>query len=114
MRVLPGAYAGATGGEQSGDHALHGKMDTDQCIANAWMENDRDEEVNLDEYAWDDANNVELPIEQLREARNEEMKGRTLKAVRELWGVRGHWDTLHQQYVDRHAQLIGGKWAGCW
>ena len=44
----------------------------------------RGEQDQIDEYAWDDVNDMELPIEKVREARTEEikyMKGTTFKVV---------------------------------
>ncbi len=43
-----------------------------------------EESMELDNYAWDDVNNLELPLEAVREARTEEMsyiRGKTFKVV---------------------------------
>ena len=81
------------------------------------MENDRDEEDNMDEYAWDDVNNVELPIEQLREARKEEMKGRTFKVVEKSQAcgvvgtrsIRSKWTETHNsRYMSE--MLVRSRW----
>ena len=75
----------------SGDPARYEesvKMNIDQILAEEWMDQEReaattyayphgdpgDPSGDLSEYAWDDVNNFELPMNLVREARKEEMK----------------------------------------
>ena len=65
--------------------ALYEEMNVDLILKQGWTEQEHGEFGHLYEYAWDDVNNMELPIEKVREAREEEMKymkGRTFKVVK--------------------------------
>ena len=69
----------------SRDEALYEEMKIDLILKQGWTEQEQGELGHLCEYAWDDVNNMELPIEKVREAREEEMKymkGKTVKVVK--------------------------------
>ena len=69
----------------SRDEALYEEMNIDLILRQGWTEQEQGELGHLYEYAWDDVNNMELPIEKVREAREEEMKymkGKTFKVVK--------------------------------
>ena len=60
-------------------------MEIDQVLKQEWIDNEKGEQDQMNEYAWDDVNDMELPIEKVREARTEEMKymkGKTFKVVK--------------------------------
>ena len=90
----------------SGDSAQYteGEMSIDQVMAEEWMESEQAEEEKVQEYAWDDVNDMELPIEKVREARREEMKymkGKTFKVVKrsEAYTVTGK-SPISTRWVD--------------
>ena len=58
----------------SRDEPLYEEMKIDLILKQDWMEKEQGERGHMDEYDWDDINNMELPIEKVREARGEEMK----------------------------------------
>ena len=61
------------------------EMSVDQVQMMEWAQSDEAEKNLVEEFAWDDVNNMELPIEKVREARLEEMrhmKGRTFVVVK--------------------------------
>jgi 4-diphosphocytidyl-2C-methyl-D-erythritol kinase len=61
----------------SGDpvqYAEREEMSVDRVMAEEWAENERAMEEEMKEYAWDDVNDMPLPIEKVREARREEMR----------------------------------------
>ena len=65
--------------------AQYEEMNIDQIMAVEWMEAEKMIDECVDEYAWDDVNDMELPIDKVREARREEMKymkGKTFKVVK--------------------------------
>ena len=60
-------------------------MNIDLVLKQEWTEQEQGELGHVCEYAWDDVNNMELPIEKVREAREKEMKymkGETFKVVK--------------------------------
>ena len=88
----------------SRDEALYDEMNIDLILKQGWTEQEQGELGHLYEYAWDDVNNMELPIEKVREAREEGMKymkGKTFKVVKksEAYGVTGK-GLLSTKWVD--------------
>ena len=73
---------------------VYEEMNIDQVLKQEWIDNEKGEQDQMDEYAWDDVNDMELPIEKVREARTEEMKdmkGNDVQDCQEIRGLQGHW-----------------------
>ena len=69
----------------STEDTVYQEMKIDQVLKQEWIDNEKGEQDQMNEYAWDDVNDMELPIEKVREARTEEMKymkGKTFKVVK--------------------------------
>ena len=61
------------------------RMEIDQVLNDLWVECERAKEEEIAEYAWDDVNDIPLPIDKVRAARREEMsymKGRKFEVVK--------------------------------
>ena len=50
------------------------EMTINQVLNGHWVEHERAEQGDGQEYAWDDVNNIPLPIDKVRAARKEEMQ----------------------------------------
>ena len=60
-------------------------------------------EEDMEEYAWDDVNDIELPLEKVREARYEEMaymKGKTFRVVKKEEAYRVAGKKISTKWVD--------------
>lgn len=60
-------------------------MDIDQVMGHEWMDQEWGDQLEVEEFAWDDVNDMELPLDLVRAARKEEMdymKGKTFKVVK--------------------------------
>ena len=69
----------------SRDETLYEEINIDLSLKQEWTEQEQGELGHKYEYAWDDVNNMELPIEKVREAREDEMKymkGKVFKVVK--------------------------------
>ena len=67
------------------------------------------------EYAWDDVNNIALPLQLVKEARKEEMghmKGKIVKVVKKGRGVGGHRQGSDKYEVGGHRQDPRDEGAG--
>ena len=79
MREVPSSSAGP---------AHYEGMAIDQVMSEEWM---RSERTQLGEYAWDDVNDMELPIDKVKAARKEEMgymKNKIFKVVKKAEALR--------------------------
>ena len=69
----------------STEDPVYQEMNIDLILKQEWIDNEKGEQDQMNEYAWDDVNDMELPIEKVRDARTEEMKymkGKTFKVVK--------------------------------
>ena len=70
----------------SGDHPQYSEdADIDQVMMEEWVHIEQVEEREVEKYAWDDVNDIPLPLEKVIEARREEigfMKGKTFEVVK--------------------------------
>ena len=53
----------------STEDPVYQEMNIDQVLKQEWIDNEKGEQDQMNEYAWDDVNDMELPIEKVREAR---------------------------------------------
>ena len=70
----------------STEDPVYQEMNIDQVLKQERIDNEKGKQDQMYEYAWDDVNDMELPIEKVREARTQEMKymkGKTFKVVKQ-------------------------------
>ena len=68
----------------STEDAVYQEMNIDQVLEQQWIDKEKGAQDQIDEYARDDVNDMELPIEKVREPRTGEMKymkGKRFKVV---------------------------------
>ena len=70
----------------SGDQPMYSEaVDIDQVMMEEWVNAEQVEEEQMGKYAWDDVNDIPLPLEEVIAARKEEigfMKGKTFEVVK--------------------------------
>ena len=100
-------------GTSSTEDAVYQEMNIHQVLEQEWIDKEKGEQDQIDEYAWDDVNDMELPIEKVREARTEEMKymkGKTLKVVKksEAYRITGE-GPINTKWVDTDKSYGNGE-----
>ena len=108
----------------SGDLIQYGeteRMDINQIVAEIdrvieeeWADQERELQEEIEEYAWDDVNDFELPVDKVREARREEMQhamGKTFVVVKtsESFRVTGK-PPISTKWVDTDKNHGQGDW----
>jgi hypothetical protein len=71
--------------------ARYEEMHVDRVVAKEWEDHEKELETWAEEYAWDDVNGGELPLDKVRAARQEEMnhmKGHTFVVVKKAEAYR--------------------------
>ena len=58
---------------RSTEDAVYQEMNIEQILEQEWIENEKGEQDQIDEFAWDDVDGMEFPIEMVRLERTEEI-----------------------------------------
>ena len=92
------------------DEILYEEMSMNLILEQEWIEKERGEQGQKEEYAWDDVNNTELPIEKVREANKEEMKYK--KTLEAYWVTgKGPIGTKCVDTENSHGNMVTAR---CW